>query len=195
MTWIIIILVLALAIGPVAYLIPSAKDKRLAKLRQAAAQQGVGIRLTPITQLDPTPQQRVNAAGERQDPKIMTTAYQSPLQNTLRKPVEFTLLRLPENTTVHTEEVIPGWCPDPRQGGEGWREFVAIGGADTTTAIEKLLEQLPRDVVGISTDSRMLSALWLEGPDSQLEALSQIIDFHNNFREQLVQRIGIKTPV
>ena len=58
MQWLVIILILALVIGPVAYLLPSKKDKRLAALRLRARQLGLHITLSRLPKLDPSAEER-----------------------------------------------------------------------------------------------------------------------------------------
>ena len=53
MVWLIIIGVLALAIGPISYMLPSAQDRYLAALRQHARQLGFTIQLRRLDKLNP----------------------------------------------------------------------------------------------------------------------------------------------
>ena len=53
MVWLIIIGVLALAIGPILYTLPSAQDRYFAGLRQQARQLGFTLQLRRLNKLDP----------------------------------------------------------------------------------------------------------------------------------------------
>ena len=58
MVWIIIIVVLLVAFGPVLYLLPTKKDRRLAALRQQARLVGFVVELKPVRKLNPDARDR-----------------------------------------------------------------------------------------------------------------------------------------
>ena len=79
MTWLIIIIILIVAIGPVLYLIPSAKDKRLEQLRTSARKQGLTVKLHQLPKLDPSADERVSPSGEIRTPTISCVGYSLPV--------------------------------------------------------------------------------------------------------------------
>ena len=93
MTWIIIILVIAVVLGPIMHLVPSAKDKRLTALRAAARRCGLTVKITTAPKLDPTAAERVTAGGKTLEPYWSCTAYQIPMAQNLVGVGEFLLLK------------------------------------------------------------------------------------------------------
>ncbi|MEM9624471.1 MAG: hypothetical protein AAF993_22715, partial [Pseudomonadota bacterium] len=91
MTWLILILVLAMVIGPVMYLVPSARDKRLAELRSQARIAGLGVKLSTLPKLDPSADERVSAGGVIKEAANSCVAYQLPIQGQLPTVTQFTL--------------------------------------------------------------------------------------------------------
>ena len=76
MGWIIAVFVIALVLGPVMYLKPSAKENRLAALRLAARKAGLTVKLDSIPTFDPEPAERVSAGGEVRQTTRSCAAYQ-----------------------------------------------------------------------------------------------------------------------
>ena len=76
MVWLIILAVLALAVGPIFYLLPSAQDRFLAGLRQHARQLGFSMQLQRLGKLNPTAEERVSASGQQRDPVVECMRYQ-----------------------------------------------------------------------------------------------------------------------
>ncbi len=182
MTWLIIILVLALAIGPVLYILPSAKDKRLSALRLAARQQGFMVHLTSVVKLDPTAQERVSPGGVALTAKRSCAVYQMPMGSRLRDLEAFKVLRLPQSPTVPVHEVHEGWCLDPSVPELGWTQFVTRG---NVPGLFERAKGLPDDVIGITVDPRFVGCLWGEGDTAEGEGLERISLFLKDFRENL----------
>ena len=170
MSWIIIIGVFILAAGPLFYLMPTAKDKRLAALRTDARQLGFTIQLDSLLKLDPSAEERVTAGGQARSGKVECMRYQLPLGQTLNYLSPITLQRLPAAPTVPTAILMEGWGL-PTDLVVGVR---AVGGIAKNTAawqqqgqllesIRKALFEMPDDVLGIALDGRSVSAFWLEG--------------------------------
>lgn len=63
MAWLIIIVILAAAFAPVAYMMPSKRDKALANLRMIARREGLEVDVTRLPKLDAEPHERVSAGG------------------------------------------------------------------------------------------------------------------------------------
>ena len=108
MTWLIIIGVLVLAIGPIFYLLPSAKDKRLAKLREEARQLGLNVQISFLPKLDPDATERVSAGAAVRDARLTCAAYQLPIGKRLDLD-SFIIQRLPESPTVPIHELFGEW--------------------------------------------------------------------------------------
>ena len=56
MTWLLIILVLVVAFGPVLWLVPSKRDKRLSALRSRARSEGLIVEMRRIPKPNPAPE-------------------------------------------------------------------------------------------------------------------------------------------
>ncbi len=159
LTWLIIILAVVVVIGPVMYLLPNAKDKRLTELRLAARRLGLTVQITSVPKLDPTADERVSAGGKMREPKISCSAYQLSLgQNNLRQGHAL-LLKLPSRVTVPVKEVAPGWALGDVSA-DFWQRYNA-GGAGVAI-IEKAAAMLPEDCLGIAIDNRFVACYWRE---------------------------------
>ena len=96
MVWLIILAVLALAVGPIFYLLPSAQDRFLAGLRQHARQLGFSMQLQRLGKLDPTAAERVSASGQQRDPSVECMRYQWLVREPIHPPLD----------------IVCSWCAD-----------------------------------------------------------------------------------
>ena len=168
-SWLIIIGVLLLALGPVLYLLPNAKDKRLSALREAARKLGLIVKISFVPQLDPTASERVNSAGKDLEPKQTCHAYQMAVGTRLELE-QFLLLRIPLEPTRPVNEVVPGWSLDSAYDRRGLRELFA------NDVLPQTLSNLPEDVIGLGFDGRFIAAYWLEGPGHDAASVQLIHD-------------------
>ncbi len=172
MTWLILILVLAMVIGPVMYLLPSDKDKRLTDLRLAARKAGLTVKITSVPKLDPTAEERVSASGKVLDPKIPCASYELPLSRPLRKPGEFCLLKIPGNATVPVTEVRPGWAIAGDAANPFWKAFA--GRTEALKQLDGCLERLPTDVLAFGCTHRTVACYWREKTDESAAAVDTV---------------------
>ena len=142
--WIVILLALGLVIGPVLYLAPTRKDRRLAALRLEARRCGLVVELSSVRNLDAPAEELVSAGGERRAPVHDSVSYAMPLRARLEHLGPWRLLRS-ERT---------GWQFDSE------RESPA--GPDVLPALEPLLAGLPGDAVALEMDGGRLACYWLE---------------------------------
>jgi hypothetical protein len=155
--WLIIIGVLLVAIGPIFYVLPSAKDRRLAKLRNVARQQGMHVRVAFLPKLDPQAAERVSSAGVRRQTNITCAEYQLPVSKRLSAPV-FLLRRLPASPTVPVYGVFAQWGTlDASQRDRLKAEPKLVG------ELASVVDQLPGDTLGLGFDLRVVSCFWSEG--------------------------------
>ena len=75
MTWLVIGLLFLAAFGPILWLLPNERDKRLAKLRMEARRRGLGVELTRMTDPRPALRDRVSSGGVVKKPIIKCAAY------------------------------------------------------------------------------------------------------------------------
>ena len=178
MSWIIIIGVFILAAGPLFYLMPTAKDKRLTALRSNALQMGFTIQLDSLLKLDPSADERVTAGAQARSTKIECLRYQLPIGQTLNHIPPLTLQRIPSQPTIQVTELMNGWgLPEEtsKRADSGARS--AVSNATSTAAWQRqgqlletmraLLLEMPEDVLGIAIDGRCVGVFWLERSGKQ----------------------------
>ena len=177
MIWVVIALVVALAVGPILWLLPSKRDKRLAELRSAARSAGLVVEIAAVPKLDADAAERVSAGGTARDAKVDCAAYRLPLPRPLPKAPHWQLLK-----SERENRYLPGWTtlqppanlPVPAQ--DYWQRIGAI------------IDALPGGCIGVQADARMIA--WLgreqlagdpartvaENIRAGLEALGQLHD-------------------
>lgn len=75
MKWFVIISLLVAAFGPILWLMPKARDRRLTRLRMAARQKGISVELARLRDPNPKPQDRVSSGGVVRAPVIRCAGY------------------------------------------------------------------------------------------------------------------------
>ena len=186
MTWIIIILVVAVILGPIMYLVPTPKDKRLSALRLAARKVGLVVKISSLPKLDPQASERVTAGGKTLDPKIACTAYELPMTPGLADFGEFTLLRMPANPTMPVDEVLSGWSLQP--GSPAWATYAACD--KPTEVLRQTLDKLPPDSLGFSVNDRYVACYWRERATADDGRIAEIHTALAAFVDDLRVRFG-----
>ena len=190
MTWIISIGVLALALGPILYLLPSAKDRYLSALRAAARERGFTIQLDQVPQLDPSVNQRVSAGGKVRDATLSCARYQLPLGVHLGNLPPLLVVRVPEAPALPIQMFLGGWglVTPSRTELSALKAWQAK--PELMTELTSTLALLPSDVVALRFEPRLLACFWHEDlaslsrggssqntghVSSQLDALHQVM--------------------
>lgn len=153
MVWVIIVLILIVAFGPILWLMPSRRERRLSALRQRAYRHGMRVDLRRLPGRDVAPEERVTAGGRALDTSREHAAYVMPLERRLRMLPGWRVLRGGQGTSA-----VPGWTFEPGKRPDHPRLGVML---DTLTPF---LAGLPDDVAAVECDAHTLSAYWLEGP-------------------------------
>lgn len=158
-------MVLALVIGPVMYIMPSAREKRIAELRRRAMAAGLKVKLSRLPKLDPQAEERVSAAGQVRTVTMECAAYQRTIDATRLADVgELLLLRVPATPTIPFKEAMSGWAIAP--GHEAaWQAMQAH--SERLAAFSNWLQELPQEVLGAGFDSRFVSCYWRENAEAQ----------------------------
>ena len=177
MTWLLIILVLVVAFGPVLWLVPSKRDKRLAALRSRARSEGLIVEMRRIPKPNPAAAERVSAGGRVRDPVIECASYGLPLTRSLKYLPSWRLVRKPAEK--HPDP-FPDWQYDLRAKGEG-REFLD----QVLTQVETLLCALPNDVAALEVSARMVLVYWLEKPASTESSVPDLASALRTFADSL----------
>ncbi len=160
-------LVLLLLIAPIIALLPSARQREQAAMRQVARANGIITELVTIDDPDPDPGQYVSSLGKPLAPELKVIAYrkarQRPEQWRDLPKLSWCLIR----TRERAEGLPPGWA---------WRASVP----DSKDLSEKLIQQLtllPDDVVMVDEQGYRVSVYWREnGGDGALEQVIGYLD-------------------
>ncbi len=165
LTWLIIIVVLLVAFGPVLWLVPSRKDRRLAGLRERARREGFVVELVRLPDPDPSPQQRVSAGGRLRDPVIECAGYTHMMTARLKWLPGWRMLRM----AGASDGPRPGWVFDPGSRPDG--DYLA----QMINATDPGLDSVPPDVVGLAVANRHLTAYWLEQAGSDEATVTRLM--------------------
>jgi hypothetical protein len=168
MVWVIIIVVLVVAFGPILWLVPSRRDRRLAAMRQRAAQCGLVVELARLPKAHAEPSERVTSGGRIKEPVIECAAYRLVLQESLRELPPWRAQRGRD-----PDFQVPGW--EGTWAFELERRPAAVArpeAAAAAAALAPLVARLPTDVVGLEFGQRQLTAYWLERPSSNADSVS-----------------------
>lgn len=164
MTWLIIAVVLLAAFGPVLWLLPSRRDRRLAALRQAAREAGLVVEIKRIPKTNPRPEERVSAGGVVREPVRDCAAYQWLLQRRLKHLPAWRLLR----QEGASDGPWPDWVFEPhvRASEPHLDEVMSL--------MRRELGSLPAGVIGLEAGERAVLVYWLEGADSGTDDVATI---------------------
>lgn len=163
MTWLIIVLILLAAFGPVLWLVPSKKDRHLSAIREQARREGLVVELRRLPKLQPSAQERVTAGGRVKEPVQECAAYIRTLRRKLR-----TLPAWRVHRGAGDLEARPGWFFDFDRRARG-DAFEA-----TMAALEPLFAELPGDVIALELTDRTLVTYWLERSSATRETVSEL---------------------
>lgn len=163
MVWIIIVLILIVAFGPILWLMPSRRERRLSALRQRAYRHGMRVELKRLPGADVAPEERVTAGGRALDTTRECAAYLMPLGARLRMLPTWRVLRGGRGI-----EALPGWAFEPGRRPEHPRLDVMLATLTPT------LQALPDDVVALECEPHSVAAYWLEGPGTTPERVDDL---------------------
>jgi hypothetical protein len=153
-TWLIIAAVLVLAFGPIMWLLPSKKDRRLTRLRTQGRLEGLNIDIVRVKRLDADPTERVTSGGEVRQPVYTTASYALSFPRKLRHLQPWRILK-----SQNGNDPLPGWVRDTdvksNRQQDGMRE-------DVLPDLTSHLADLPDDIVAVELSERSLICYWLE---------------------------------
>ena len=152
-TGIIIVGVLAVAFGPILYMLPSRKDRRLAGLRAEARRLGLTVELKPVRNPDAAAEERVTAGGQLREPMHGSARYALALDRLPDAASPWRLLRSARGWVADEGTDLPA----------GW-----------LAGLQPLIDALPADVVAVDFDGRSVGGYWLERPTSETDAVAKI---------------------
>lgn len=167
MVWIIVAVGLAAAFGPVLWLMPSRRDRRLAKLRQAARRRGLAVDLVRVPLIDPSPEDRVSPGGARRDAAQPCAAYRLPLPPESADAPGWFFIR-----GAATASPLAGWVPHP----ERRAERLPRDAAAYWRTLAEALHGIQTPVLAVEATPAAASWLWREDvPAAALDAAVQEI--------------------
>jgi len=162
--WIVIALIMLVAFGPLLWLRPSPRERRLGRLRQRAYRQGMRVELRRLPVSDLAAEDRVSAGGKPRDTSQENAAYIRPLAGRLRMLPELRILR----GDLGSSAGIAGWSFEA-----GRRP----ADARLNTLLEELrplVEKLPEDVVALQIEPLAVAGYWLEGAAASPERVDDL---------------------
>lgn len=188
MSWWLIALLLLAAFGPVLWIMPSRRDRLLARLRSGARQRGLLVELTTLPDPGAPPEARVSAGGKLRHPTIACTAYRHPLPRAARYAPRWRLL-----ASAADEGPVEGWSFDGTPEGD----------ADYWRRTGELLKTLPHGMLGVEFDRNHVSLYWRERLEAdQVEtvldalaaALNALADWHWSEDQRLCEAFANPDP-
>ena len=185
MTWIIIIGVLLLAIGPIFWVLPTATQRREMKLRNRAMQSGLVVQLFQLPDPDAPAIERVTPSGRMREVKRACIAYRLPLRG------------------IHSEHPLPGWRIDRMRLAENssedlpsnWKWFGERPAApsDYFDRVIDVLAKVPADTLAVeAAGGDAVSIYWrergdVENVDRVAELLRDLEEIQKHFVESTAE--------
>jgi len=177
-TWILIVVVLVIAFGPVLWLVPSRRDRRLTALRARARSEGLLVDIRRLPKRDASPEERVSAGGAVRAPVVECAAYGRMFRKKLRYLPGWRLLR---GAADGAPDPFPDWQYDQRPKGEGRAHLEPM-----LTLVRSALDRLPEDVIGFEVDGKSTFAYWREQPGSTVETVAKLASVLGELEEELI---------
>lgn len=171
MTWLLILVILAAAFAPVAYMMPSKRDKALASLRMIARREGLEVDVTHLPKIDAEPHERVSAGGVERQANLECVSYGLRLPKSDAKPVSYRLLYSPATTWP----VLPGqaWEMDDRF--RSASKEVPAAGAGYWSILSALEPLLPVDRLGLAVTDQFVLFYWRERLSQETQEPAQLV--------------------
>ncbi|MEM6709675.1 MAG: hypothetical protein AAF648_12905 [Pseudomonadota bacterium] len=168
--WLVLVLVFLVAFGPIMWLRPSARDKRLATLRAHGRTLGFGLDMKSLPRLDAAPEERVSAGGVARTATELLAVYRWVTSKKLEPFGSFRLLRGPTRDRLSrgAVEVAPGWYfePDLSFPPDGWSWFAP--------QLTEVLSGWDDGIRALAFEPRAVAVYWREGPGADTAVLDQI---------------------
>jgi hypothetical protein len=193
--WLLILLILAITFGPVYWFRPSARERRIGRMRQHAIVRGIQVELVRLVDTEPEPSARVTAGGVLKEPAIACTAYRL-LDHEAMRSSDADLYQAPHwrirRTALDVPGPVPGWRWDATA--PGFDDVTLHGDARYWKRAGPLVARMPDDAVGIEAAPLAVACYWRERADadtaiarvdSLIAALGELLDLQRETRVKL----------
>jgi hypothetical protein len=175
MTWLLIIFILALIIGPILALIPSPRQKEQTAFRNEAKSRGISVELCSIEDPDPNPDNYLSATGKRLDPVIKCIAYRI----ARKRPLHWQRAARIHWKLIQTQGARLADLPD----GWKWHEPAVELAEVSRQSLIRCLPQLPDDVIAVEESNYVVSVYWHEKGGT--DALEGVCTFLEGFKGEV----------
>lgn len=153
MTWLIIGLILFAAFGPLIWLVPSKRDRRLAKMRSRARALGIQVELTRLPDVAAHASARVTAGGLRREPMVSCAAYRLALPRSARAAPQWRLL----HGGAEPDGPLPGWQWDSPP----------VGDAQYWQHVGAIIAAFPADTLAAGAQATEVACWWRENTTAE----------------------------
>ena len=195
MTIAIIVGILALAIAPLFWAMPTRRERQLAALRTAARTRGFSLQVTEVEHPDPTAEMQVSAGGKKRRPMQACVAYRlqrspSGMHGSTQDAARAAAIDTDDH--VRATELLASDSLEPngrkmartrlvrRAGAQseslpsGWQ--LAAGFEPADTALREFAAHVASDVLAIESNRTSASVFWLErGGEQRLAELESML--------------------
>jgi Na+-transporting methylmalonyl-CoA/oxaloacetate decarboxylase gamma subunit len=158
-TFIVVFVVLSL-LGSVMWMMPTPREKFLAKLRLKAKAEGFHVQLVRLT--------APRAQGEMEEQNMNIAAYRLPRNNTNKKLTgslqPWQIFRL---QAIANEGLPEGWC---------WKQGERVLNEKQLSILHKVIAMLPKEVVALESTPVTVTAYWKEQGEEQLAVIKEALN-------------------
>jgi len=160
MKWAIIVLIMMSLLGSMMWVMPSPRQRFLAKLRQQASRLGFQVQI--VRMIPP------RAAGQVKPEVLAATAYRLPRYNLEKKHREnFTEWQIFRQTAVANEGLPESWC---------WGAGERLLNEKQLEILNTLISELPTGVSSVESTPVHISRYWDEkGDETTLEHFKELL--------------------
>jgi len=159
MKWLIIVFVVMSLIGSVMWVMPTPRQRFQAQLRLRARKLGFQVQLVKLQ----LPRQR----GEVEAETLDIPAYRMLRSNLSREERDgWRNWQMFRGETLANTGLAPGWS---------WIRGERTLSETALSQVNRLLEQLPSDVVALESSPVHVTAFWQEGEDADLERIAELL--------------------
>lgn len=157
--FIVVFVVLSL-LGSAMWMMPTPREKFLAKLRLKAKQEGFHVQLVRLT--------APRAQGEMEEQNMNITAYRLPRNNTNKKLTgnlqPWQIFRL---QAIANEGLPENWC---------WKQGERVLNEKQLGILHKVIAMLPKEVVALESTPVTVTAYWKEQGEEQLAVIKEALN-------------------